>query len=156
MEYGARYRTVGAELNRRSYADATVEFAMNLSLSYIDIFSKAKYEVPFGESLYLFPYAGYALGILLTADEEFTVSGQSLLIDVKNDCNSLNHTLLFGADLLIADRSSLGAEYNLGLSNIWSYKAKEDDLIGEHGSYGFMSYGDMTTSAVMFKAGILF
>jgi len=161
MEYGARYRTAGAELNQRENDGyGSMELDMSLSLSYIDVFGKAKYEVPFGGSLYLFPYAGYAMGLLLTADEDFTASyqgqSQSLQIDVKDDCNALNHTLLLGADLLIADRFSLGVEYNLGLSNIWSYKAKDEILLQEHGIFGYMSMSDMTTSAVMFKAGILF
>jgi len=157
MEYGGRYRTAGAELNMKQSGEAV---DMSLDLNYIDIFAKAKYEFPMSSSWYLIPYTGYAMGFLLSADEKFTVTsgGQhmSLTIDVSGDCSTLNHSLLFGTDIVIADRFLLGIEYDLGLSNVWSYKAKDEDLLNDHGLFGYMCKSDMTTSALMFKAGIFF
>jgi len=153
MEYGTRFRTVGwsfseEETNNYSGDYYYYEYESTTTLSFIDIFAKAKYEVPFGGSMYLFPFVGYAMGILLTAESEWEMEeegyyghySESGSEDVKYQCNAINHTLLLGADILIADKFTLGAEFNLGLSNLLKSKYK----------------ADATTNALMFKAGVSF
>jgi len=150
MEYGARFRTAGWKESGEYYDyDYEYEYEENVSFNYLDIYAKAKYEVPLGNGMYFFPFAGYAMGILLTAEAEWKESEWSSYYgsdsyshtgDVKDEFNTLNHSLLFGADVLIAEKFILGIEYSLGLSNIWK----------ESGGSGW------TSSALMFKAGMSF
>jgi len=144
MEYGARYRTTGWSYSEE-YNDWGYQFEYESTnrLSFIDIFTKAKYEAPLASNLYLLPYVGYAMGILLTAESKVEYRGngysESETEDFKDECNDLNHTLLFGADLLINNKFILGVEYDLGLSNIADSE-----------------FSDVTISGFMFKVGILF
>jgi len=141
MEYGARYRTSGFKYTYEEYdyySGYEYEAEESYSMSFLDMFAKAKYEMPLG-NMYLLPYMGYAMGILLTAEAEWSGGNYSHTADVKEYFNSLNHSLLFGADVLIAEKFTLGIEYNLGLSNI--IKEGSDSW---------------NISALMFKAGMSF
>jgi len=158
MEYGTRFQVAGVSYLEDQYSDYRLEYTANLG--YIDIFGKAKFEIPIAESICLFPFVGYAMGILLYADYELIQS--SIWVEVEEysrngdfmkDCNALNHTLLFGTDILINDRFTIGVEYDLGISKILKYDKpgfSEDSYIAHY----MLKEGK--TSALMFKVGLLF
>ena len=70
----------------------------------------------------LYPYVGFSTGFLLNAKykDEYTYAGETETTteDNKDFFNTMDFGLLFGLDLLIQNRVTLGFEYNLGLSNI--------------------------------------
>jgi len=165
MEYGGRFRTTGYGI---SLGDSGTEYEGNYTytyeyklegsaqLNYLDLFAKAKYEIPFTGGMYLLPFVGYAAGILLTAKSEYDYSEKYAMYyygnlvdnysesdsgteDFKENCNALNHTMLFGADLLINEKFIIGIEYDLGLAGI----IKDADE-------------NITTNAFMFKVGMMF
>jgi len=164
MEYGARYRTAGTTLSVYE-SDGVYTYNVNgtLDLSYLDIFAKAKLNIPFSDNIYLQPNIGYAMGFLLTAEEEWIINisnylGQSqsgtISRAVKKEYSALNHTLLLGADLHIANRVILGIEFNIGLSNILDDDYKED--VNYYSFLKTITEGNMTTSAFMFRVGVSF
>jgi len=153
MEYGARFRTAGAHwewdyeeyVGSYMYSESGTE---GFNFNYIDIFGKAKYEIPVGEAVYLRPFVGYSAGILVSAEYEYDYESSSPYgsqsgsgsEDIKKDCNTMNHAMLFGGEVLIADKFSIGVEYNMGFSEI---------VKKSNGP-------DWTNSGFMFKAGISF
>jgi len=139
-EFGTRYRTAGALYSEEyRYVTYSHKWTWEYSFSYIDIFGKTKYEIPLSGYMYLFPYVGYATGLLLTADLE--VDGE--IYEFADDMySSINHTLLFGVDFLIGNRFILGVEYNLGLSPLFD------------GAWG--EYYNARINALICKLGLMF
>ncbi|MCL2065612.1 MAG: PorT family protein [Candidatus Cloacimonetes bacterium] len=111
IEPGVRITTRGLEYSESDYYD--YKFEMNLL--YLDGFIKAKLDIP---DFPIQPYAGFQAGILLSAEAKVAMYGQSETTDIKDDMNTMDFGLLFGADVVFQKRFSVGFEYTLGLSNI--------------------------------------
>jgi len=83
--------------------------------TYIDIFTKAKLNLGDDIVFAFQPYCGYAMSLLTAANNHN--GGES--IDIYEDCNKLGHEMLLGADIVISDAFVIGAQYDIGLTNIW-------------------------------------
>jgi len=100
------------------------------NLLYLDLFGKLKLNTL---SFPLYPYAGMYAGYLLKAEEKldlgkFDLEGFedipiSMLLDLKEQYKSMDLGFLFGADIVIENRVTLGFEYNFGVLSV-------DDLDG--------------------------
>jgi len=112
IEPGIRITTRGLEYSENwDYYD--YKFEMNLL--YLDGFIKAKLDI---NNFPIQPYAGFQAGVLLSAEAKVSMYGYSDSFDIKDDMNTMDFGLLFGADVVLQDRFTIGFEYNLGLTNI--------------------------------------
>jgi len=116
LEPGVRYNAKASKYSGYSWG---AEFTNKEAYSYLDIFLKAGWDIPLGRSLALRPYAGYAAGILMSANSNLKMSGYSEDRDILEDCNNLAHIGLFGLDFIVNKHFSIGAEYDLGFSDVW-------------------------------------
>jgi len=116
LEPGVRYNTKSTKYSGYSWgAETTCEEAY----SYLDVFLKARWNILLGNRLDLQPYVGYATGVLLTANSKLKLGGYTEEVNIKKDCNTSAHIGLLGLDFVINNHLSIGAEYNLGLSDVW-------------------------------------
>jgi len=117
VEPGIRYITKGIDYSKNYVYNLTA--SSQDTFHFIDIYTKAKAEFPPNGINTLQPYIGYALSILTNAKGSAVILTDSINIDTTEDCNRLVHNLLLGIDYVIYDKLSIGAEYDIGLSNIW-------------------------------------
>jgi len=97
----------------------------NIKLSYLNLPIMAKYYVTNKFSF----EAGPQIGVLLSAKNEYGYTGtiqgvpvsESGEIDIKDDLNSIDFGINFGAGYDFNDKISVGLRYNLGLSEISEY-----------------------------------
>jgi len=160
MEYGARFRTAGAQAEYEdegysNYEQWSESGSREWNLSYIDIFGKFKYELPVGDAVYLRPYVGYSAGILVSAEYEYEYEysiyyydgyytysdsgSDSDTEDFKKECNTLNNAMLFGAEVLLGEKFTLGIEYNMGFTELLKKSRSADWTIS-----GFMFRASMS------------
>jgi len=119
IEPGLHYITKGASYEIPLW-DTTAQY--NEIYSYLDLFVKAKWDIPLTEYIAMQPFAGYAAGVLLTANGEFEILDEKTDKDIKDNCNNLTHIGVFGVDFVINDAFVIGGEYDMGLSSIWKDK----------------------------------
>jgi len=143
-EFGVRYKTAGVRWSI-SYGESSGNYGYHGETtrtnrgSVLDIFGKLKINIPIGD-FYMRPYFGYAPSILLTAEVETHQEGwenneydgyhewnSTKVEDVKDECNRLDHTLLFGLEFIIANSFIVGFEYERGLL-AWPKDYTEDGL----------------------------
>jgi len=115
-EIGARYLTKGAKYEK-SFTGVTA--TQQEFFDFLDIFAKAKLDIPVGANNALQPFAGYAASMLASAKESFEFDGYKTELDIAEHCNTLSHSLLLGADLVFSDRFLVGVEYDYGLTDIF-------------------------------------
>jgi len=85
------------------------------SYNYFELFAKVKLNILDRSVVAIQPYLGYSASFLLSASNNY--EGQDS--DIYEQCNALLHMGLVGVDFVIKDVFVIGAEYGLGLSNIW-------------------------------------
>lgn len=85
-------------------------------LSYINVPVMAKYYIIDG----LAAEAGPQFGILLSAKDDYSSQGQSGTVDIKDQLNTLDIGLGFGASYRLDMGVFFGLRYNFGLANIVS------------------------------------
>lgn len=99
---GAKYEASGVSYTQSlSY----VEFPVLLKLS-------------FGKIIVPSVYAGPALGMLMSAKQTGEVAGISISGDIKDDLQSSDLGLVFGAEVKLPVKLSVEARYNMGLKTI--------------------------------------
>jgi hypothetical protein len=116
---GAKYQGSGA------LSGYVISVESNYKLAYLNLPVMAKYYV---SNKFSFE-AGPQIGFLLSAKNEFDYSGTLLgepisdsgEIDIKDDFNSFDFGINFGAGYDFNDKISLGLRYNLGLSDVSDY-----------------------------------
>jgi opacity protein-like surface antigen len=101
------------------FGDGDVKVEQKINLSYVNIPVMAKFYVADGFSL----EAGPQIGFLTSAKYKFEAEGESEEEDAKDELNSVDFGLNFGAGYNLTENLSAGLRYNLGLSNI----AKDSD-----------------------------
>jgi hypothetical protein len=84
-------------------------------LDYINIPVMAKFYVAEGFSL----EAGPQIGFLISAEEDWYENGQGGVYDIKNEIESTDFGLNFGAGYKLDNGLNFGVRYNLGLSNVY-------------------------------------
>ena len=119
IEPGIRLTSKGSEAEcQDDYYDDVFENSSQ-NLLYLDIFGKARLDTL---PMPVYPFVGFSTGFLLSAkwDEEYNYQGgkQTMSGDNKDSYKTMDFGLLFGVDILIQNRVTLGYEYNLGLSDI--------------------------------------
>ena len=133
IEPGIRLSSKGAKYTE-SYDGERLKY--HHSLLYLDLFNKIKLNplsVPF------YPYLGLSASVLLKAEAtyDFTIPGEDipkLSVDMKEYFENLDLGLLFGADIQMNNRLTLGFEYNLGLVDVLTdiddmvFKAKNNTM----------------------------
>ncbi|MEO6174772.1 MAG: porin family protein [Flavobacterium circumlabens] len=90
------------------------ELELNYKLAYINLPILAKYYVAEKFSL----EAGPQIGFLVSAKGEYTVAGDSEEVDIKNDFESIDFGIDFGAAYDFTENISAELRYNLGLANL--------------------------------------
>jgi len=90
-------------------------------LSYLNIPVMGRYYISENFSL----EAGPELGVLLSAEGEVSVNGNTVSTDIKKYLNTTNFSLGLGAGYKLNNGLFFNARYNLGLSNV--NKVTEDD-----------------------------
>tara|TARA_R110000850_G_scaffold277086_1_gene422273 strand:- start:573 stop:1211 length:639 start_codon:yes stop_codon:yes gene_type:complete len=100
----------------------TYEFEEKLNLSYLNIPLMAKYYVSEGFSLEAGPQVGFLISAKAEGDESVTVDGvtesESYSIDIKDELESLDFGLNFGAGFKMESGLFFQGRYNLGLANL--------------------------------------
>ena len=109
------YSTQGAKYD----VDIDFEYIMvnaksTIKLDYLNIPIMAKYYVMDGLSL----QAGPQIGINVKAEQEVQALGQNIVIKIKNNTNSIDFGLNFGAGYELPLGVFFDARYNLGLTKI--------------------------------------
>lgn len=97
-----------------------VEYKTNLS--YLNIPVMAKYYVAEGFSL----EAGPQIGFLTSAKYKIESEGNESEVDGKDDFESVDFGVNFGAGYDFTENLSVGLRYNLGLSNVYKTEAGDD------------------------------
>ncbi|CAH0336514.1 hypothetical protein FVB9288_02219 [Flavobacterium sp. CECT 9288] len=99
------------------------------NLSYLNIPVMAKYYAADKFSLEFGPQIGF----LTSAKADFTATESGVTEsgkeDVKDDFESIDFGLNFGAGYDLTEKLSLGLRYNLGLSNIGKFEAGDDSKL---------------------------
>ena len=116
------YSTQGAKFEYSEFGNTYKE---TLKLAYLNLPVMAKYYVAPKFSL----EAGPQIGFLLSAKDEYSGEGMSGSANVKDNFNSIDFGLNFGAGFDFTDNFSAGIRYNLGLSNIADTEAGDDTKV---------------------------
>lgn len=111
-----------AQGGKESYNQEGFEVEGTTKLGYINIPIMAKYYVAKSFSL----EAGPQIGFLMSAKAEMKAAGESLSVDVKDEVESVDFGLNFGAGYDFTENLSAGLRYNLGLAN--AAKADNTDV----------------------------
>ena len=88
-------------------------FEGTVSVNYLNIPVMAKFQVAEGLSV----EAGPQIGFLLSAKDEYTYSGGSEEMDIKNDLKGTDFGINLGLGYELDNGLNFNARYNLGLSN---------------------------------------
>ena len=117
------FSTQGTKLEE---SGTNYSYESNLNLSYLNIPVMAKYYVAEGFSL----EAGPQIGFLTTAKSDFTATESGITVsgdeDVKDEFESVDFGVNFGAGYDFTENLSVGLRYNLGLSNVYKTEAGND------------------------------
>jgi long-subunit fatty acid transport protein len=116
------YSTQGVE---ESYSEDELEIKNTIKLGYINVPVMAKYYATTKFSLEFGPQIGF----LTSAKAEFEAEGESLEVDIKDDLESVDFGLNFGAGYDFTNNFSAGVRYNLGLSNVAKSESGDDNTI---------------------------
>ena len=112
---------------RKGYSEDNSFYEMDLSITYIQMPVLAKYI--FAEKFGVF--AGPAISFLMTADQELEMKGDwddwKESVDVKDDYNSTEFALVFGADYDF-NNIIFDVRYDLGLTKINDDDSDIDEL----------------------------
>jgi hypothetical protein len=121
----------------------TYEYEEKLNLSYLNIPLMARYYVAEGFSLEAGPQVGFLMSAKAEGDESVTIDGttesESYSVDVKDELESLDFGLNFGAGFKMENGLFFQGRYNLGLANLT-------------GNSDFK----MTNQVIQFSAGFMF
>ena len=104
------------------YSESGVSFKAKINLSYLNIPVMAKYYVAEGFSL----EAGPQIGFLTSAKYKIESEGNDSEVDAKDDFESVDFGVNFGAGYDFTENLSVGLRYNLGLSNVYKTEAGDD------------------------------
>ena len=104
------------------YSESGVSFKSKINLSYLNIPVMAKYYVAEGFSL----EAGPQIGFLTSAKYKIESEGNEVEADGKDDFESVDFGVNFGAGYDFTENLSVGLRYNLGLSNVYKTEAGDD------------------------------
>ena len=111
-----------AQGGKESYSEEGDEFEAITKLGYINIPIMAKYYVAKSFSL----EAGPQIGFLTSAKTELKAGGESVEVDIKDEVESVNFGLNFGAGYDFTENLTAGLRYNLGLSNLVKTEAGDN------------------------------
>lgn len=118
-----------AQGGKESYSEGGVSIESEAKLSYLNIPVMAKFYAAPKFSLEFGPQIGF----LLSAKGDYTLSGGGESIseseDIKDDLESVDFGLNFGAGYDFTENLSAGLRYNLGLSNVAKTEAGYDSEI---------------------------
>jgi opacity protein-like surface antigen len=118
------FSTQGAQREySEDFGGTVVSINEKINLSYLNIPVMAKYYVAEGFSL----EAGPQIGFLTSAKYKFEAEGEEEEVDGKDDFESVDFGLNFGAGYDFTENLSAGLRYNLGLSNIVKTDAGNDN-----------------------------
>jgi len=130
LEPGIRFLNKGAKYEEHDNQGkiATLEESFN----FVNIFAKAKWNIPIASSVTAQPFAGYAIEKLLSADETFKYEGVKNEFDITKHCYKQGHAILAGADVIIKDSYIIGGEYGHSFTDIYKdnrYKYSMDTFL---------------------------
>lgn len=111
-----------AQGGKESYNEKGYEVEVFTKLGYINIPIMAKYYVAKSFSL----EAGPQIGFLTSAKGEMKADGESLEVDIKDEVESVDFGLNFGAGYDFTENITAGLRYNFGLSNVAKTDAGDD------------------------------
>ncbi|WP_121366187.1 porin family protein [Flavobacterium limicola] len=97
-----------------TFDGSTINYQEKANLSYLNIPVMAKYYVATGFSL----EAGPQIGFLTSAKYKVEANGEEEEVDAKDDFESIDFGVNFGAGYDFTENLSAGLRYNVGLSNI--------------------------------------
>ncbi|MBS7232295.1 PorT family protein [Flavobacterium psychroterrae] len=119
---GAKFKNVGAEVDGNFYTGD-----VNFNLGYINVPVMFRYYATEKFSVELGPQIGF----LTSAKTKTKLDGFSRTneMDVKDMFKSTDFGLNFGAGYYLTENISVGARYNLGLSNIIKTEAEDSDKV---------------------------
>jgi len=153
-EPGIRFITKGTELQTTQYVEMVgidsfpLTCDSELSLSYLDVFTKAKLDFPISSGVSLQPFTGFAVGLLLDAKEENTSVGYSDIYDATAIFSKINLSFLLGVDIPLTRIYTIGIEYDVGIPPILTDRKEKVKYSAEN--------KNVRTNSIMINMGLMF